>query len=132
MIVRCRSNNVANLRDTNARERLLRSIHLPDGDSDLAIGADYSVQAVETWQDGSIMLYLHTVDSNNYPFAYPIEFFEVLDGALPKDWICVKHGADDEIGGLLITFPAWAKNRHFFENLIDDGASEIAIYLRHS
>lgn len=128
MFVRCVTNIVDKLPDPAVKARLHQSIHREGPDEDLTVGQVYPVLAIARWQDGGVRIYLHTVASNDHPYPYPIEMFEVVDSSLPTGW-CVHFGrCQDGMTVERIGFPEWAKDDQFFEKLVDGDDATIAIY----
>jgi len=127
MKVKCLINNVHAISSNNSRTRLEQFIHLPDGDSDLEIGKTYNVQAIE-FRNDNLWLYVHTVESNEYPFPYPVEFFQVEDSSLPTAWVASFVGGNGNTVLKRLTFAEWANNDLFFERLVDGDPASVATY----
>lgn len=127
MKVKCLINNLCEISHEETRARLAEFIHMPDGDSNLEIGETYEVQALE-YRDSNVWLYIHTVESNEYPFPYPIEFFQTEDSSLPTNWQASLIGDSDNPFLKRLTFPEWAHNDLFFEMLIDGEPGYVATY----
>jgi len=129
MRVRCIKNEVAAVGDSDVRERIRRSIHLEGPITDLAVGHEYAVQAMEQ-QDGGIWYYLHTVPTNDYPFPYPAELFEVCNNDLPSEWsICIQK-KDGNVVWKRMALPTWACDDLFYERLVDGDTETVTIYRR--
>lgn len=127
MDVKCIANNIDQIDNSDARNRLAESIHLQEGDSSLTIGKTYAVAALVKWNNGGLYVYLHSIEESNHPYPYPIEFFAVTNSIFPANWIV---GTDPDQTGdfeIRISFPEWANDEGFFERLLDgdEGAREI-------
>lgn len=126
MRVMCIANDVDRLNDAAVRKRLAETIRLEGGDNDLVVGDTYDICAIEWWSDGGIRVFIHTVKISDYP--YPLEMFNVIDHALPANW-CVS--VEKRHYGMIIkriSFPEWADDDLFYENLIEGYEEVIAIY----
>src|SRR5262245_61750375 len=118
MRVVCIKNTVAAITESEASERVRRSIHLDGPIADLAVGREFPVQAIEE-RDGGLWLYLHTVSVNDYPHPYPAEMFEVRDDALPTGWSIRLQVQEGNVVCKRITFAAWATDDNFYERLVE-------------
>jgi hypothetical protein len=129
MRVRCVTNDLRALHKQSVEARLRRSIHLDGTLDDLTIGSVYSVIAVHE-SDGGIWVMLHTVDESDYPYPYPVEMFDVIDGSLPAGW-CIRF-ADRPDGAFItrISFREWATDDRFYERLLDGDEATVAVYRR--
>lgn len=124
MKVKCTNNHLAKITNADVFERLSSSIHLPDPDSNLELGAEYSVQAIELmW--GGIWIYLETCGSD-YPYPYPIEFFEIVDSSILVDWSVRAPYRNQNLA--IVGFQEWISDPNFYEKLLDDSPVEVAIY----
>jgi hypothetical protein len=130
MRVKCITNDIDKLNNEAVRKRLSYSIHLEGGDSNLIVNEIYTVFALTWWRDGGVRVYLNTYEKGSYPFPYPLELFEVIDPSLPANW-CVSF-KKQPIGEVIncISFPEWANNDDFYQDLTEGDASLIAIYKR--
>jgi len=127
MRVICIKNTVAEITESEVRERVCRSIHLDGQITDLAVGREYSVQAIEE-RDGGLWFYLHTVSVNDYPYPYPAELFEFRDSTVPMGWSIRLQVQRGSVGCKRITFPAWATDDHFYERLVDGDVETVSLY----
>ncbi|NQT14628.1 MAG: hypothetical protein HQ582_17860 [Planctomycetes bacterium] len=131
MLVRCIVNDLDFLDSDTVVRRLRRSFHLEGPISDLAVGREYEVHALEL-RDGGIWFFLQTVAVSDCPYPYPAEFFEVIDGAIPPSW-AITFGHDIEGTRLRrLAFAEWATDDQFYERLVDEDAACIALYRKHS
>lgn len=129
MRVICIKNTVAAITESEVRERICRSIHLDGPITDLAVGREYKVQAIEE-RDGGLWLYLHTVAMNDYPYPYPAEMFDFRDNTLPTGWSIRLQVQQGNIGCKRITFVAWATDDHFYERLVAADTETVSLYRR--
>jgi|SRR6266446_1909472 len=129
MRVRCIKNEVAAIAEGKVRDRIRRSIHLDGPMTDLQVGREYEVQALEV-RDAGLWLYLHTVAANDFPYPYPAEMFEFRDKTLPVGW-GIRLQAKE--GGVLlktVTFSEWANDEHFYERLVSGDPEAVGVYQR--
>jgi hypothetical protein len=130
MRVVCINNTVAAISETEVRERLRRSINLDGPITDLAIGREYAVQAIEERDDGGLWFYLHTVSVSDYPDPYPAEMFELRDNTVPAGWTVRLQAQRGNVRCKRITFAAWASDDYFYERLVDGDADTVSVYRR--
>lgn len=129
MRVECVKNEVTELDGASVRERIRRSVHLDGPLTDLVIGREYAVQALEQ-RDGGMWFYLHTVPTNDYPFPYPAEMFECRDNTLPSEW---SVRLEQERGNLFwrrLAFSEWANDDGFYERLVNGDPEAVVLYRR--
>jgi hypothetical protein len=125
MRVRCTTNDLDSVRDATVAARLRRSIKIEHPLYDLAIGAEYAVQALTQRSDGGIWLYLHTVAQCDFPYPYPVEFFQFIDSSPPSCWNGrLEHSAVFKT----LSFVEWATNDRFYEKLVDGDKDAVQIY----
>lgn len=130
MRVLCISNSVIELDGENVRSRLNRSINRDTPDLDLKVGKDYKVVAIEERDDG-LWLFIHTVDSNDYPYPYPAEMFEFIDTSIPSGWKIKFEKGKDGLTIKRISQSTWADDDYFYEKLVD-GNEEIVVTYKKS
>lgn len=128
MQVVCINNALAAVDGTELRQRLARSIHV-DNLTDLTVGREYAVQALEN-MDSGIWFYLHTASANVYPFPYPAEFFELRDCALPSRWTISLERHQGNFVWKRIAFAAWANDNDFYERLVAGDTGALSLYRR--
>jgi hypothetical protein len=122
MRVRCTTNDLDSIRDTTVAARLRRSIRIDHPLYDLTVGAEYAVQAMTQRDDGGFWLYLHTVPQSDFPYPYPMEFFQFIDSSPPSCW-----GLESPAFKTL-SFTEWATNALFYEKLVDGDEDAGRIY----
>ena len=94
MRARCINNDVAVIDQPRVRDRIRRSIHIDGPMTDLTVGREYAIQAVEE-RDGGLWFYVHSVAINGYPYPYPAEMFGLSVNVIPPTWcVCLQewHG----------------------------------------
>lgn len=126
----CIRNRISAIGETNVRERIRRSVHLDGPMTDLTVGREYSVQALEE-RDGGVWIYLHTISASDYPYPFPAEMFEFRDNTLPAEWsirLCNERGG---FAWKRITFSAWANDDSFYEKLVEGDPGSITLYRRN-
>jgi len=131
MRVTCIKNSLASIIEDAVRMRLQESIHIEGPNADLGIGQKYVVQAVEARRDGGWWLYLHTVPASGWPYPYPAEFFQIDDNAIPTNWSLRSEFVDGQFTVKRLTFPDWANNDTFYEQLVDGDSIAEATYQQH-
>lgn len=127
MKVRCIANNLRSLDNPHIKERLSSSIKLDGTIEDIRIGNLYSVYAMSHRKDGGIWIYLNTVPESDYPYPYPMEMFEIVDGSIPSGWAI---GFGNDLSGTTfkcISFSEWVNDSQFYEKLVE--GDEIAVDL---
>jgi hypothetical protein len=127
MRVLCVTDSFFNLDDEMVKTRLNRSIHQDTADMDLDIGKNYNVVAIEE-RDGGLWLFLHTVESIDYPYPYPAEMFEFIDTSIPLGWKMKFERRKDGLIIKRISFPQWVDDDCFYEKLVDGDEEIIATY----
>ncbi len=130
MRVSCINNIVTAISESEARERVRHSMHLDGPLTDLAVGREYAVQAIEE-RDGGLWLYLHTVAVNDYPFPYPIELFAFRDKSLPASWEIHLQLKQGNVAIKRIAFAAWASDDLFYERLVEGDTGAVLLYRRY-
>lgn len=123
MRIKCRFNDLAEL-DALAVTRLAPFINRSGPDYDLELGAEYFVYGIELMR-GGIWIYIE-ISGRDYPFPYPIEFFEVMDSSIPSNWIVAAPYRG--MSKAIISFEEWATKPDFYENLVNDSPTEVSIY----
>ncbi len=115
MRIKCKINQISKIPEIDTQERLRRTIHLEDPISDLEVGKEYEVQAIERWDNEGIKLYLDVYGS---PRPFPVEFFDFVDETIPREWCIYPEGKYEDGKWKRISFPEWAKDDRFLEKLI--------------
>lgn len=123
MRVLCINNSVMNIDSEIVRYRLNISINQDTHFMDLKVGEQYDVVAIEE-RDKGLWLFLHTVDSKEYPYLYPVELFEFIDTSIPSGWRINFNSCEDGLMIKRISFPRWVDDDYFYEKLVD-GDNEI-------
>jgi hypothetical protein len=108
--------------------RLSQSIHIDGSLDDLVIDQAYIVEALEQRQDGGLWLYIHTVDANDYPYPYPLEYFQILDSSFPDSW--TSKGLAKK-GLFRVSFREWVNDDHFYEKLVDEDQRAVGVYSKN-
>lgn len=123
MRVKCKFNDLAEIESLVAA-RLNPYVYGPGPDCGLEIGSEYFVCAIEfMW--GGIWIYIE-VSSRDYPFPYPIEFFEIVDSSIPVDWSACAPYRNQHLA--IVSFQEWISDPNFYEKLLDDSPTEVAVY----
>ena len=126
MKVKCVLNDLTSLVDLAVKKRLEGSIHIEGPISELTVGEEYLVQAVEFGANG-IWLYFHTAGDDEFPYPYPVEFFHWSDRSIPRGWTIELSTAGDSFR-MRLSFPEWVNDDQFYEKLVDRVASVGAVY----
>ena len=127
MRVLCISNSVIDLDGENVRSRLNRSINRDTPDMDLKVGKQYEVVAIEERDEG-LWLFLHTVESIDYPYPYPAELFEFIDTSIPSGWRIKFESREDGLIIKRISFSTWVDDDCFYEKLVDGDKEIVSTY----
>lgn len=130
MRVRCMINDLSSIKDAKVVARLQRAIHIDGPLTDLMIGKEYTVRAMKQSDEG-LWLFLHTVPQSDFPYPYPIEFFQIMDSSLPASWWleCDKLKGGSAFKHL--SFKEWARDDQFYERLVDGDEEAVRIYRNH-
>lgn len=134
MRAKCIINRLASITDKIARDRIGDSIRIEGPLTDLSVGQEYPVQALEE-RYGGLWVYIHTVEINNYPYPYPAEFFEFTDTKLPSDWHISFEMRQGNLVWNRIAGAFWVEDDAFFDRLVEGDLEAISLYKkfrRHS
>ena len=126
----CIHNSLATIAEAQVRERLRRSIHIDGPITDLVVGREYAIQAIEERDDG-LSLYLHTVPMNDYPYPYPVEMFQLRENSVPAGWGVYLRTHQGRVVCKRISFSLWATDDRFYERLVEGDAETTSIYRGH-
>jgi hypothetical protein len=94
----------------------------------LTVGSRYVVYAITTFH-GHCWYYVFDDNRLPYPVWKLAPLFEILDPAIPPDWVCgyVRKSEEDE-GFPVISFPEWACDHSFYERLVDGDPEATAVF----
>jgi hypothetical protein len=129
MRVVCRANDVSAISNASVRERLSRSIHIVGPISDLVVGREYAVQALEARDEG-LWVYLHSVAASDYPYPYPLELFDFSDERIPAGWMLRVDATRQHVVFKRAAFVEWMADEQFYERLVDGDPEAISAYNR--
>src|SRR5882672_2431048 len=110
-------NDIGHIPHGAVRDRIRRAIQIDGPITDLIVGRDYAVQALEE-RDGGWWLYLHTVAVNDFPYPYPAEMFELITNTIPSDWCLHLEKLNGSRSVKRLTFKEWATDGGYFERLV--------------
>jgi hypothetical protein len=126
LVVRCRENTLSSTPTSflDDRRGYRPSTVLP-----LSVGAMYVVFAITSFV-GGFWYYVLDDDGHSYPIWYPAPVFDVVSERVPSGWVLGHHRVGG--GGVtsILTFPAWASDPHFYEKLVDDEPTAVAVFDR--
>jgi hypothetical protein len=74
---------------------------------------------------GGIWIYIET-SGRDYPFPYPIEFFEIVDSSIPVHWLIAAPYRPGSAA--IITFEKWVRDHDFYEKLLNDSPASVSAY----
>lgn len=97
-----------------------------DGLLELDLGREYVVYAVEMMY-GLDWVYV-LPQGQDIPLRYPAAAFSVADGSIPGEWIYEIRQEDGQSRSLL-SYPAWAGDRSYYERLLDRESSALSVFL---
>lgn len=124
LVVRCRENSLASLRDEflDDRRGYRSSTTLP-----LSVGAQYDVFAISSFL-GGFWYYVLDDDRHRYPVWYPAPVFDIVSETVPEGWVLAHHRTKD--GGVtsILSFPEWASDPHYYERLVDDDPEAVTTF----
>ena len=127
MRVRCIKNNIFDVSDESAIERLQKYIHLSDGQLNLELDADYTVYGV-LFRDNSPWYYLCLDEDDEYPKPFASELFEVLDPKLSELWNLSSQLMVSKKIMSEIVFSEWSEDSMFYERLVNGDPRAIDVF----
>jgi hypothetical protein len=127
MIVECLANRGEALPETCRNEMTGMTV---GAEFPLTVGHSYVVYAFTVF-DGYSWFYVFDDDKGAYPIWYPAVLFAVTDPHIPDDWVFgFVRPRPAEDGYPIVSFPEWALNRRFYEELVDGSPSATKIFER--
>lgn len=96
-------------------------------------GKIYTVLAISKYSD-IFFYYIIGDESDNYPLAFPVDLFEVIDNRVSKYWDVHIEKIDsiDELelqNNDVISFKEWTLNKDsFYENLLEEEKHEMSVF----
>lgn len=117
MKVVCEINNILELSDDSAIERIKKYVFLSDGQLNLEKNREYCVYGI-AFRDNSPWYYLCLGEDDESPTAYPADLFKITNGRLSSCW---RLSAQESS----LVFEEWANDSSFYERLVDDDPSAI-------
>lgn len=129
MRIICNFNNIYKLENEDATTRIKKYIRLTDGQVNLVIGNIYNVYGI-LFRDNAPWYYVCTFSDDTYPSPFPAELFEVLEDELPACWRLSFQNNKGVIKSELV-FPEWARDRMYYERLIDGDPQAITIFNKY-
>jgi hypothetical protein len=127
MIVECFANRGEALPETCRNEMTGMTV---DAEFPLTVGKRYVVYAFTIF-DGYSWFYVFDEDKRPYPIWYPAALFKVTDPQIPDDWVFgYVRPRPNEDGFPIVSFPEWALDRRFYEELVDGSPSAKEIFAR--
>ena len=128
MYVTCIANSGHQLPDSSIDDRIG---HSRDTEFPLTIGREYAVYAVTSW-GGEYYYYVFDDNDQEYPVWNLARLFEVSDGSIPASWVfSYLKAADPSEDYFVMSFPAWATDRYFYERLVDGEPEAKAAFAQH-
>lgn len=117
MKVVCEHNNILELSDSSAIQRIKKYVFLSDGQTNLEKNKEYCVYGI-TFRDNFSWFYLCLNEDDESPTAYPAELFKITDGRLSSYWRLSTQESS-------LVFDEWANDPNFYERLVDDDPSAV-------
>jgi len=115
MKVICEINNIYELDDSSAIERIKKYILLSDGQLGIEKNKEYCIYGI-VFRDSAPWYYLCLDEDDESPTAYPSELFRIIDERLSSYWrLSVTESS--------IVFEDWANDLSFYERLVDGDPS---------
>jgi len=129
MKVLCTLNNIFEVKDVDAVDRMKKYIHLSDGQMELEKNVEYCVYGI-VFRGSAPWYYLCLDEDDECPSPYPAELFIVTDERLSSYW---RISTEALINGVLssLVFEEWAKDSSFYERLINDDSSALELFKRY-
>ena len=130
MRVLCEITNVFDLPNPALIERVRKYIRLSDGELNLEKSKEYLVLGI-IYRDSFPWCFLCLDDDDDYPTAYPLELFKVVDDKMSSYWRLsyFKNSNGDMEKSFL--FSEWAEDPLFYEKLLDDDPQTINVLRKY-
>jgi hypothetical protein len=122
MRIKCVENKVAKL-----PEEIIKNYSISDSNFPILIGKEYVVYGM-TVHLGYVWYYICDEIYSYYPTWSPSPLFEVIDGQLSRFWIYSYKEGMRTVLSPWWTFPEWADNPDFYDNLTDGDEREVKIF----
>lgn len=127
MKVLCEINNRFKINERCILNNTSKYMRRSDGETDLEIGKIYTVYGIE-FRDNYPWFYACIDEDSEYPKPYSSAFFKVIDNRLSKSWFLTSTtGRNGEFHTSLV-IREWAKDRSFYEHLIDGESESVEIF----
>jgi hypothetical protein len=127
VIVECLANSGEALPEASRNEMTGMTV---DAEFPLTVGKRYVVYAFTVF-DGYSWFYVLDDDRHAYPIWYPAVLFTVTDPRIPDDWVFgYVRPRPDEDGFPIVSFPEWALDRRYYEELVDGSPSATETFAR--
>ncbi len=137
MVIKCIKNNIYDVEKSSTLFQYLKeSVHLDDNELPLDIDKTYNVYGC-MFKESHLWFYICEDDSfDDYPKAYAVPFFEIIDDSLSKYWVLghsiLKDSSKPEgYVYINITFREWAKDYFFYEKLVEGEKEEVSLFQKY-
>ncbi|MCH1430190.1 MAG: hypothetical protein L7U87_05440 [Chlamydiales bacterium] len=130
MKVVCKIDNWNEITDKGALRRIKKYINLPDGETYLDLGKEYTVYGIVFW-DSAPWYYICSELGLMYPEPFAAELFEVSCPRLSSCWRLHTHASSYTGPISSLVLPEWAENPIFYERLIDGEPEEEETFKRY-
>lgn len=130
MRVICKTTTLADFSDEWLLKRFKDRVHVPRENHNLVIGRMYTVYGIAFWHNVP-WYYLCAYEHDVYPKPYALEFFDVVDERLSKYWRMSVHLDSVHQPQTSLVFEEWARDRVFYEHLVDGVFENEKIFMRY-
>ena len=111
MKIKCIENNFLRLNDKSVVKKIKKYFYLSDGNVNLIINKKYIVYGI-MFRENHPWFYICIDDEDEYPTAYPMDLFEIIDDKLSEYWrLSIRESS--------FVFEEWANDSTFYERLVD-------------
>jgi hypothetical protein len=135
MKIRCKTNKLQEIKNSEARSRLEKNYRSASLEFDFEIGQEFIVYGI-CFSENYPEYYILYGPFKNFPVPVPMDFFEVIDDRLSKYWSL----ATVELSQLQmynqppvteLVFKEWALEPLFYERLIDYEPEELELFKQY-
>ncbi len=130
MKVLCEINNIFDLPEVGMIERARKYVRLSDGQLNLQKAEEYLVLGI-AFRDNSPWCFLCVDEDDEYPTAYPIELFRVVDDRMSSYWRLSYLEGSNGVAESSLLFVDWAKDPLFHEKLLNDDPKTIEVFRKY-
>ncbi|MCK5374271.1 MAG: hypothetical protein KAJ40_03220 [Alphaproteobacteria bacterium] len=125
MLVKCIGNSLSHLGDERAKKAYERTVHQEK--VWLEIGEEYHVYGISFENGENLPYFLVCEDGDEFPQPHLGDFFEIIDGNIPSDWMFTTIA--NNVGELSFLPKKWALDTGFLEKIVDKEPAALDYFL---